>query len=140
MPLNSRTGVKTAWSSLARGHMAEGGGGRLGGTQSWDPGPPPWVRGPMYKKKVLQYRGLNPHTAAATREEVLPPPPPQNTPPRPPKKQYPSTGAEGLGGSKSKNSFGDHFTSQNDDSTRGYLGYPPRMAPKGGEYGVRACP
>ena len=34
--------------SWARGHM---GGGATGGTWSWDPEPPPWVRGSIYKKK-----------------------------------------------------------------------------------------
>ena len=37
-------------------------GGPTGGTWSWDPGPPPWVRGSIYKKKVLQDPGPNTHT------------------------------------------------------------------------------
>ena len=82
--LNSLTSVKTAKSSLARGHVGGGGGGATGGTRSWDPGPPPWVRGSIYKKKVLQDLGLNPHTAAAIRKEVLKPPPPTPDPHPPP--------------------------------------------------------
>ena len=54
--------------------------GLTGGTWSWDPGPPPWVRGSIYKKKVLQDPGPNTHTAATIHKEVLPPPPPP--PPR----------------------------------------------------------
>ena len=38
---------------MARGHMG-GGGGATGGTWSWEPRPPPWVRGSIYKKKVLR--------------------------------------------------------------------------------------
>ena len=53
VPLNSLPSVKTAQSSLARGHFGAGGGGGTGGTRSWDPGPPPWVRGSIYKKKIL---------------------------------------------------------------------------------------
>ena len=51
VPLNSLYSVKTAESSLPRGHI--GGGGATGGTWSWDPGPPPWVRGSIYKKKIF---------------------------------------------------------------------------------------
>ena len=58
-------------------------GGLTGGTRSLDPGPPPWVRGSIYKKKALQDPGPNTHTAAAIRKEVLTSPPP--TPP--PKKR-----------------------------------------------------
>ena len=78
VPLNSLFSVKTAKSSLARGHMGGGGGTR--GTWSWDPGPQPWVRGSTYKKKVLQDPGPNTHTAATIRKEVLTPPPPPPTP------------------------------------------------------------
>ena len=102
MPLNSLSSVKTAKSSLPRGHMGEGGGDW--GTWSWDPGPPPWVRGSIYKKKVLQDRGPNTHTAATIRKEVLTPPL------SPTKKGYPSAGG-GVRGSKSKKSLGDHFWS-----------------------------
>ena len=100
MPLNSLSNVKTAKSSLARGHM--GGGGATGGTWSWDPGPPPWVRGSMYKKKVLHEPGPNTHTAATIRKEVLTPPHPQ------PQKGVPRS-LGGIRGSKSKKSLGDHF-------------------------------
>ena len=42
------------------------------------PGTPPWVRGSIYKKKVIQDPGPNTHTAATIRKEVLTPPhPPQ---------------------------------------------------------------
>ena len=34
-----------------------GGGGATRGTWSWDLGPPPWVKGSIYKKKVLQDPG-----------------------------------------------------------------------------------
>ena len=43
-PLNNLSSVKTAKSSLTRGHM--GGGGRLGVTWSWDPGPCHGLGGP----------------------------------------------------------------------------------------------
>ena len=48
-----------------------GEGGATGGTWSWDPGPPPWVRGSIYKKKVLRDPGPNTHTTATIRKEVL---------------------------------------------------------------------
>ena len=88
VPLNSLPSVKTAKSSLARGHM--GGGGPTGGTWSWDLRPPPWVRGSIYKKKVLHNPGPNTHTAATIRKEVLTPLPA----PPPPKKG----GTQVLGG------------------------------------------
>ena len=50
------------------------GGGATGGTRSWDPRPPPWVRGSIYKKKGLQHLGPNTHTTAPIRKEVLTPP------------------------------------------------------------------
>ena len=77
VPLNSLSIVKTAKSSLPRGHMAGGGGGggAIRGTWSWDPGPPPWIRGSIYKKKVPQDPGPNTHTAATIRKEFLTPPP-----------------------------------------------------------------
>ena len=55
VPLNSLSSVKMAKSSSARGHM----GGADWGIWSWDPGPPPWVRGSIYKKNVLQDPGPN---------------------------------------------------------------------------------
>ena len=101
VPLNSLPNVKKAKSSLARGHM---GGGGTGGTWSWDPRPPPWVRGSIYKKKVLQDPGPNPHTAATIRKEVL-------TPPAPPsKKGVPKCrGGGGYGGQNPKNHWGIIF-------------------------------
>ena len=86
VPLNSLSSVKTAKSSLARGQY---GGGVTGGTWSWDPGPPPWVRGSIYKKKVLQDPGPNTHTAATIHKEVLPPHPP-------PQKGTPARGGTGV--------------------------------------------
>ena len=73
MPLNSLTSIKTAKSSLTRGHMGGGGGQGVPGVGTQDP--QPWVRGSIYKKKNLQDLGLNPHTTAAKRKEVLTPPP-----------------------------------------------------------------
>ena len=64
----------------------------------------------MYKKKVAPDLGPNPHTAPRIREEVLTPPP-RHPPTHPPKKGYPGTGGGGVGGSKLKNSLGDHFLS-----------------------------
>ena len=58
MPLNNLSSVKTAESSLARGHMGGGDWGYL----KLGPGTPPWVRGSIYKKKVLQDPGPNTHT------------------------------------------------------------------------------
>ena len=87
VPLNSLSSVKTAKSSLARGHI---GGGVTGCNWSWDRGPPQWVRGSIYKKKVLQDPGPNTHTAATIHKEVLPPPPH-------PKKGYPGAGGGGTG-------------------------------------------
>ena len=77
------------------------GGGATGGTWSWDPEPPPWVRGSIYKKKILQDPGPNTHTAATIRKEVLTPPPT--------KKGVPRCGGGGGAGSKSKKSVGISF-------------------------------
>ena len=92
VPLNSLSNVKTAESSLPRGHMG-GGGGRLGVPGVGTRYPPPWVRGSIYKKKVLHDPGPNTHTAATIRKEVLTPPIPP--PPHPSKKGYPSAGGGG---------------------------------------------
>ena len=46
-----------------------------GGYLDLGPGTPPWVRGSIYKKKILQDLGSNSHTAATVRKEVLTPPP-----------------------------------------------------------------
>ena len=54
-------------------------GGATGGTWSWDPGPPLWVRGSIYKKKVLRDPGPNKHTTATIHKEVLTPPPKRGT-------------------------------------------------------------
>ena len=87
VPLNSLPSVKTAKSSLARGHR--GGGGATGGTWSWD------------KKKVLQDPGPNTHTAATIRKEALTPPP---------KKGYSGAGGGGGTGVKiQKNHWGIIF-------------------------------
>ena len=60
----------------------------------------PWVRGSIYKKKVLQVPGPNTQTAATIHKEVLTPPPP--------KKGVPRYGG-GVRGSKSKNHRGIIF-------------------------------
>ena len=49
-------------------------GGRHWGYLELGPGTPPWVRGSIYKKKVLQDLGPNTHTAATIRKEVFTPP------------------------------------------------------------------
>ena len=98
VPLNSLSSVK-----MARGHMEGGGGGATGGTRSWDPGPPPWVRGSIYKIKNLQDPGPNTHTAATIRKEVLPPPQ---------KKRYPGAGGGGYGGQTPKNQWRIIFGSE----------------------------
>ena len=85
VPLNSQSTVKTAKSSLPR----QGGGGGHWGYLELGPGTPPWVRGSIYKKKVLRDPGPNTHTTATIRKEVPPPP-----------KGY--LGAGGVRGSKSK--------------------------------------
>ena len=73
VPLNSISSAKTAKSSLAIwGHM----GGAKWGYLELGPGTPPWVRGSIYKKKVLQDPSPNTHTAATICKEVLTPPPP----------------------------------------------------------------
>ena len=80
------------------------GGGGERGTWSWDARPPPWVRGSIYKKKVLRDPGPNTHTAATIRKEVL-------TPPHPPplqKKGVPKCRG-GYGGQNPKNHWGIIF-------------------------------
>ena len=96
MPLNSLSSVKTAKSSLARGHIGGGDWGYL----ELGPGTPPWVRGSIYKKKVLQDPGPKTHTAATIHKEVSPPP-------TPPQKRVPRCG--GVRGSKSKKIIGGSF-------------------------------
>ena len=83
-----------------KGPHGGGGGGATGGTWSWDPGPPPWVRGSIYKRTVLQDPGPNTHTAATIPKVVLDPLPH-------PKKRYP--GAGGYGGPNPKNHWGVIF-------------------------------
>ena len=79
---------------------ARGGGGDWG-TRSWDPRPPPWVRGSIYKKKVLPDPGPNTHTAATIRKQVLTPPPQ--------KKGTQVRGGGGYGGLNPKNHRGISF-------------------------------
>ena len=76
--------MKTAKSSLARGHM---GGGATGG------------RGSIYQKKVPQDPGPNTHTAATIRKVLTPPQ----------KKGYPGAGGGGYGGQNPKNHWGIIF-------------------------------
>ena len=73
MSLNNLSSVKTAKSSLARGHMGGGWGGGGGDYGYLELGPktPPWVRGSIYKKKVLRDPGPNTHIAATISKEVL---------------------------------------------------------------------
>ena len=94
VPPNSQSSLKTAKASLARGHMEGGDWGYL----ELGPRTPPWVRGSIYKKTVLQDPGPNTHTAATIRTEVLTPPPPKKR------------GTQVRGG-ESKTSLGDHFWS-----------------------------
>ena len=65
----------------------------------------PWVRGSIYKKKVLQDPRPNTHTAATIHKEVLSPTPNPDPPPK--KKRYP--GAGGYGGQNPKNHWGIIF-------------------------------
>ena len=67
-----------------------GGGGATWKTRRWDPGTPPWARGSIYKKKVLQDPGPNTHRATTIGKVVLTPPQPP-----PPKKGYPGMGGYG---------------------------------------------
>ena len=94
VPLNNLSSVKTAKSSLPRGHM----GGANWGYLELGSGTP-WVRGSIYKKKVLQDPGPNTHTAATIRKEVLTPP----SPPPPPPKGVPRCGGGGYGVQNTKN-------------------------------------
>ena len=50
-------------------------GGADWGYLELGPETPPSVRGSIYKKKIVQDPGPNPHTAATIRKEVLTPPP-----------------------------------------------------------------
>ena len=102
--------LTTSATSLARGHM--GGGGATWGTRSWDPGTPPWARGSIYKKKVLQDPGPNTHRATTIRKEVL-------TPPTPHPQKRGTQVRGGTGVKIEKKIIGDHFWSQNDAFTRG---------------------
>ena len=70
-------------------------GGTDWGYLGLGPGTPPWVRGSIYKKKVLRDQGPNTHTAATIHKEVLTPPP---RPPQPP----PKKGTEVRGGTRVK--------------------------------------
>ena len=76
VPLNSLSSVKTAKSSLARGHT----GGADWGCLELGRGTPPWVRGSIYKQKVRHDPGPNTHTAATIRKQVLTPPPKKGVP------------------------------------------------------------
>ena len=64
--------------------------------------PPPWVRGSMQKKKVLQDLALNPHTAAAIRKDSFDRP----TCPHRPKMGYPGTGGGGGGWTSDTTTWG----------------------------------
>ena len=128
--------MKTAKSSLARGHM--GGGGGNWGYLELGPGTLPWVMGSIYKKKVRQEPGPNTHTATTIRKEVLTPPPP------PPQKTG-CPGAGGYGGQNPKNQwriiFGPKMMIlQGVRRQKPYLGACYANDPqKGGVYYTRAC-
>ena len=92
--------LTTSATSLARGHM--GGGGATWDTRSWDPGTPPWARGSIYKKKVLQDPGPNTHRATTNPQRSFDPPPPPT-----PQKGVPRYG--GVQGSKLKKIIGGSF-------------------------------
>ena len=82
-----------------------GGGGGTGGTWSWDPGSSPWIRGSIYKKKVLEAPGPNTHTAATIRKEFLTPPPPHP----PPQKRGTQVREGGYGAQNPRNHWGIIF-------------------------------
>ena len=97
MLVNSPPSVKTAESSLARGHMW----GADWRYVELRPKTPPWVRGSIYKNKALQDPGPNTHTAATICKEVLTPPTPT------PGTQVPGGG--GVRGQNQKNHWGIIF-------------------------------
>ena len=98
VPLNSLSSVKTATSSLPRGHMA---GGRLGvpGVGTWDPRH--GLGGPFTRKKFFRNQ-VQIHTQQPQYvEKFLDPPPP---PPPPPKRGTQEWG--GYRGQNPKNHWG----------------------------------
>ena len=98
--------LKTANSSSARGHM---GGGDREYPES-RPQTPAMGYGPIYKKKIIQNLGPNPHRATAICKVVLTPPlpTPHHHPPTP---ITPKRGTQVH--SKSKNPLVHHFLSKN---------------------------
>ena len=82
-------------TSLARGHM---GGGRLGGTWSWDPGPRHGLGGPKTRKRVFRTQ-VQIHTQQPQHANNIQPPPI--------KKRYPGAGE--YGGQDPKNHWGIIF-------------------------------
>ena len=90
----------------------------MGGTQSLDPQPPPWVRGSIYKKKICTGpRSKSTHSGRNKQRSFDPPPP---APPQPPTCQKWGTQVRGVEGSKSKDSSGDHRLSISGDVPRGW--------------------
>ena len=77
-----------------------GGGGATGGTWSWDPGPPPWVkRVHIQEKSSSGPRSKCTHSGHNTQRSFDPPP----------QKGYPGAGGGGVQGSKSKKTIGGSF-------------------------------
>ena len=70
------------------------------------------------EKKCSGPRSKSTHSGCNTQRSFDPPPPPDPTPPKW------GTRYRGVGGSKSKNSLGNHFSSQNGDFTMGWTSIP----------------
>ena len=98
VPLNSLSNVKTAESSLARGHIGGGGGG-LGVPRVGTRDPRHRLGGPYTRKKFFRTQ-VQIHTAATIRKEIVTPPP------HSPKK---GLGAGGYGGQNPKSHWGIIF-------------------------------
>ena len=102
VPLNSQSSVKTAKSSLARGHK---GGKRLGVPGVGTRDPSHGLGGPYTRKKFFRTQ-VQIHTQRPQYAKKFAPPPPH---PIPPKRGVPRCG--GVRVSKSKKSLGNHFWS-----------------------------
>ena len=103
VPLNSLSGVKTAKSSLARGHIGEADWGYLElgrGTPAMDSGVYIQEKSSSGPKSKYTHSGRN-------MQRSFDPTPPPPHPPTPPKKGYQS--AVGYGGQNPKNHWGIIF-------------------------------
>ena len=126
--------------------MGGGGGGRGDwGYLKLGPETPAWVRGSIYKKKVLQDPGPNTHTAATICKEVLTP---HHHPHHHhhPKKGYPSAGGGGGTGIKIQKNIGGSFFGPKMIILQGVRRQKPyngvcyaNNPQKGGVYDARAC-